>query len=69
MRTRRSHRNQEIMWNYLAGPKPVMAKKEGRIYTDDEIDAMWLLSKSERAAMKREMAGKRMRKARNGGTP
>lgn len=66
MRTRRSPRNQEILWRELGKqgmPAPV-ARPEPEILTDEEIDAIPFLSKSSRSLMKRQMRHRRFRKAR-----
>lgn len=58
MRTRRSPRNQEILWRALGGkvekPEPLKA-----IRTDAEIDAMFWLSKTSRNLLKRDAVKKR----------
>jgi hypothetical protein len=58
MRTRRSPRNQERLWQELGGkaekPKPIAV-----IRTDEEIDAMFWLSKTSRNLLKRDAAKQR----------
>lgn len=58
MRTRRSPRNQEILWRALGGKveklAPVTATR-----TDAEIDAMFWISKTSRNLMKRDAAKRR----------
>ena len=53
MRTRRSPRNQEILWRALGGkvekPEPLKVTR-----TDAEIDAMFWLSKTSRNLLKRD---------------
>ena len=64
MRTRRSPRNQEILWRALGGDSPV-PKLEPSPYlsmTDEEIDyAYWSMSKTSRGQLKREAAKARVR--------
>jgi hypothetical protein len=58
MRTRRSPRNQEILWRALGGKveKPTTALI---IRTDAQIDAMWWISKRSRGLLKRDAMKKR----------
>jgi hypothetical protein len=55
MRTRRSVRNQNILFRELFKPKE-QPKVQAPIRTDAEIDAMYWISKSSRALMKRDAA-------------
>jgi len=62
MKTRRSWRNQDILFRQLFKP-PAAAPVPIRPKTDEEIDAIPFLSKRTRAAMKREAARARYRAA------
>jgi hypothetical protein len=63
MRTRRSPKNQDRLWRAIGrelakqamGTRPVDAPP----LTDDEIDAMWWMSKTSRNLMKRDAAAAR----------
>lgn len=64
MRTRRSPRNQEILFRELfksADQPPVPAPTP--ILTDEEIDAMWWIPRTSRSLMKRDAARARQRLA------
>ena len=60
MRTRRSPRNQEILWRALGsgdGPVPKLEPSPYLSMTDEEIDyAYWSMSKTSRGQLKREAA-------------
>ena len=63
MRTRRSPRNQEILWRELGGqlaPKPAPLPPK----TDAEIDAIPFLSQRTRNILKREAASERFKAAK-----
>lgn len=62
MRTRRSPRNQEILWRELGGPTP--NRKPERILTEAEIDAL-PISNPAKAAERRHQTALRMRRARH----
>ena len=56
MRTRRSPRNQEILWRALGGNAKKPIASPAPIRSDEEIDAMWWVSKTSRSMMKRDAA-------------
>lgn len=61
MRTRRSPRNQEILWRDLGrqGQTPTPKPAPAPIPTDAEIDAMWWIGKRSRSLLKQDMAKRR----------
>jgi hypothetical protein len=60
MRTRRSPRNQERLWRELGGkaekPQPIIS-----VRSDEEVDAMFWLSKTSRNLLKRDAAKQRQK--------
>lgn len=60
MRTRRSPRNQLILWRALGGPPPE-TPKEVPPQTAEEIKAMWWISKRSRNMRLRELAKRETR--------
>jgi len=65
MRTRRSPRNQEILWRDLGrqGQPPPEPRREPVIKTDEEIDRIPFLSERTRRMMKRDSERARKRAA------
>lgn len=60
MRTRRSPRNQMILWRALGGkPEPPPQPAAADLKTDAEIDRMFWLSKTSRNLLKKDMAKRR----------
>lgn len=62
MRTRRSPRNQEILFRALFKPADAPKPEPQAPKTDAEIDAMWWIPKTSRNLLKRDAARARKRK-------
>ena len=63
MRTRRSPKNQDRLWRAIGRELAKKAMETRPVdappLTDDEIDAMWWMSKTSRNRMKRDAAARR----------
>lgn len=62
MRTRRSPRNQELLWKYLGSPKPAPVKID-RIAADERALSLPFINKRTRRMFERDLAAAKQKAA------